>query len=68
MTNCWKAFFAKVVDLYSLIKIFDSNMYIDILGFCLSEMNKIMKNSVILQFANVPKCRLLIALKLIKKI
>ena len=56
--NCWGAFSAKgKVDLYFLNKNLDTNLYIQILDFSLLEMNKIKKNSVILQFDNDPKHR-----------
>ena len=45
----------------------DTNQYIEILLFSLSEMNKIMKNSVILQFDNDPKHRSLKAFEFYKK-
>ena len=56
--NCCGAFSAKAkVDLYFFNKKLDANRYIEILKFSLPEMNKIMKNSVILQFENYPKHR-----------
>ena len=66
--NCWGAFSAKgKVDLYFLNKNLDTNLYIEILEFSLPEMNKIMKNSVILQFDNDPKHRSLKALEFYKE-
>ena len=50
------AFLAKgKVDLYFFNRNFDTNRYIQIFEFSLPEMNKIMKNSVILLFDNDPK-------------
>ena len=51
------------VDLYFFNKNLDTNLYIEILEFSLPEMNKIMKNSVILRFDNDPKHRSLKALE-----
>ena len=45
----------------------DTNLYIEIIEFSLSEMNKIMKNSVILQFDNNPKHISLKALEFYKE-
>ena len=62
--NCWRAFSAKEkVDLHFFNKNLDTNLYIEILEFISPEMNKIMKNSVILQFDNDPKHRSLKALE-----
>ena len=45
----------------------DTNLYIEILEFSLPEMNKLMKNSAILQFDNDPKHRSLKALEFYKE-
>ena len=56
--NFWGAFSAKEkMDLYIFNRNFDTNVNIEILEFSLPEMNKIIKNSVILQFDNNPKHR-----------
>ena len=61
------AFSAKgKADLYFFNKNLVTNLYIEILEFSLPEMNKIMKNSVILQFDNDPKQRSLKALEFYK--
>ena len=66
--NCWGVFSAKgKVDLYFFNKNLDTNLYIEILEFSLPEMNKIMKNSIILQFDNYPKHRSLKALEFYKE-
>ena len=53
-----ETFSAKIkVDLYFFNKNLVTNLYIEILEFSLPEMNKIMKNSVILHFNNGPKHR-----------
>ena len=65
--NCWRAFSAKgKVDLHFFNKNLDSNIYIEILEFSLPEIDKIMKNSVILQFDDYPKHRSLKALEFYK--
>ena len=53
--------------MYIFNKNLDTNLYIEILEFNLPEMNKIMKNSVILQFDNDPKHRSLKALEFYKE-
>ena len=64
---CW-AFSAKVkVDLYFFNKNLDTNLYIEILEFSLPEINKLIKNSIILQFDNDPKHRSLKALEFYKE-
>ena len=66
--NCWGVFSAKwKVDLYFFNKNFDTNLYIEILEFSLPEMNKIIKNSIILQFDNDPKHRSLKAFEFYKE-
>ena len=55
------------MDLYFFNKNLDTNLYIEILEFSLPEMNKIMKNSVILLFDNDPKHRSLKALEFCKE-
>ena len=55
------------MDLYLFNRNLDTNIYIEILEFSLSEMNKIMKNSDILQFDNDPKHRSLKALEFYKE-
>ena len=66
--NCWEVFSAKgKVDLYFFKRKLDINLYIEILEFSLPEINKIMKNSVILQFDNDPKHRSLKELEFYKE-
>ena len=55
------------MDLYFFNKNLDTNLYIENFEFSLPEMNKIMKNSVILQFDNDPKHRSLKALEFYKE-
>ena len=55
------------MDLYFFNRNLDTNLYIKILEFSLPEMNKIMKNSVILQYDNDPKHRSLKALEFYKE-
>ena len=55
------------VDLYFFNRNLDKNLYIQILEFSLPEMNKIMKNSIILQFDNDPKHRSIKTLKFYKE-
>ena len=63
----WGAFSAKgKVDLYFFNKNLDTNIYIEILDISLLEMNKIIKNSIILQFDNDPNHRSLKALEFYK--
>ena len=53
--NFWGAFSIKgKVDLYFFNRNLDTNLYIEILEFISPEINKIMKNSGILQFDNDP--------------
>ena len=59
--------FSKRKDLYFFNKNLDTNLYIEILEFSLPEMNKIIKNSVILQFDNDPKHISLKALEFYKE-
>ena len=54
------------VNLYFFNRNQDAYHYIEILEFSLPEMNKIMKNSVILQFDNDSKHRSLKALEFYK--
>ena len=66
--NCWEKFSEKgKVDLYFFNRNLDTNLYIEILKFSLPEMNKIMKNSVTLQFDNDPKHKSLKALTFYKE-
>ena len=66
--NCWRAFSAKgKVELYFFNNNLNTNLYIEILEFSLPEVNKIMKNSVILQFDKNLKHRSLKALEFCKE-
>ena len=53
--------------MYSFNKNLDTNLYIEILELSLPKMNKIMKNTVILQFDNDPKHKSLKALEFYKE-
>ena len=55
------------VDLNFFNRNLDPNLYIEILEFRLPELNKIIKNSFILQFDNDPKHRSLKALEFYKE-
>ena len=66
--NCWGEFSAKgKVDLNFFHRNLDTNLCIEILEFSLPEMNKIMKNSIILQFDNDPKHKSLKTLEFYKE-
>ena len=65
---CWGEFSAKgEVSLYFVNRNFDTNLYKEILDLSLFEINKIMKNSVILQLDNDLKHRLLETLEFYKE-